>query len=49
MWFIATWIDGLLIYAMNPCALSNNFVQEAMMVAKGAVSQSYKRMMLNTL
>ena len=49
MWFIATWIDGHLINAMYPGALSNIFVQEAMMVAKGAVPPSYKRMVLNTL
>ena len=49
MWFIATWIDGHLINAMYPGALSNIFVQEAMMVAKGAVPPSYKRMILNTL
>lgn len=49
MWYIATWIDGHLINAMYPGALSNMFVQEAMMVAKGAVPPSYKRMILNTL
>lgn len=49
MWYIATWIDGHLINAMYPGALGNMFVQEAMMVAKGAVPPSYKRMILNTL
>lgn len=49
MWYIATWIDGHLINAMYPGALSNMFVQEAMMVAKGAIPPGYKRMILNTL
>ena len=49
MWFIATWVDGHLINAMYPGYLSNTFVQEAMMVAKGAVPPTYKRMLLNTL
>jgi TraG-like protein, N-terminal region. len=49
MWYIATWVDGHLINAMYPGALGNYFVQEAMMIAKGAVPPTYKRMILNTL
>ncbi|QIL80336.1 conjugal transfer protein TraG [Diaphorobacter sp. HDW4A] len=49
MWYIATWVDGHLINAMYPGALGNHFVQEAMMIAKGAVPPTYKRMILNTL
>lgn len=49
MWYIATWIDGHLINAMYPGALGNIFVQEAMMIGKGAIPAGYKRMVLNTI
>ena len=49
MWYIATWIDGHLINAMYAGALGKIFVQEAMMIGKGAIPAGYKRMVLNTI
>ena len=49
MWYIAQWVDSHLIDAMYPGNLSNVFIQEAVMVAKGKTPQGYKRMILNSL
>ena len=49
MWVIAQWIDARLINAMYPGTSGNIIMQEFTHVAKGALPQGYKRMLLNIL